>query len=481
MIVLPTEKRFDWRYPPIMLFSIVLLNILVFFLYQTNDEHKFEQAINHYQNSGLLRMEWPAYQNYLELEGETEELKLYRQQYEEKYYHQIVYSAAWDKIFYDYLLEHADQLKVDLYDENDNWHNWSDQRKELATYFDSISYIRFGLIPAELYPVTFITHQFMHGDFMHLLGNMFFLVLCGFAVEASIGPALFLALYLISGVIGGLTFSVFNLTGTEPLVGASGAISGVMAIYLGIFKLKKIEFFYWFFVFAGYFRAPALLLLPFYLGKELLDYFLNTDSNVAFLAHAGGFVSGALSMLALHYFKPEKINNEYIEEDQTIDPARQERAIFFQLIERMQFNAAKKQAEKIKANGAMDLSVALLRYNILRSKNDTDVSGAFVDMMNIAPKDDHELDKLAQMWSENEDLHDQIPLVKSLKLAMIFATQQHVVLAEGIFEKCFQDHRQLSAVNILARKLSIIFGKNNQIKKKKHYAHLADALLEGSL
>ena len=130
MIVLPTEKRFDWRYPPIMLFSIVFLNILVFFLYQSNDEHKFEQAINHYQNSGLLRMEWPAYQNYLELEGETEELKLYQQQYAEKYYHQIIYSAAWDKNFYDYLLEHADQLKVDLYDENDNWHNWYNRLKK---------------------------------------------------------------------------------------------------------------------------------------------------------------------------------------------------------------------------------------------------------------------------------------------------------------------------------------------------------------
>ena len=186
-------------------------------------------------------------------------------------------------------------------------------------------------------------------------------------------------------------------------------------------------------------------------------------------------------MLGLHHFKPEKINNEYIEEDQSIDPERQERAIFFQLIERMQLNAAEKQAEKIKANGNMDLSVALLRYNIMRSKNHTDVATAFVDMMKLAPKDDHELDKLAQMWSDNEDLHQEISLAKSLQLAMVFATQQHVILAEEIFEKHYQDNQKVSAVNILARKLSIIFGKNNQIKKKKHYEHLADSLLDGSL
>lgn len=481
MVVLPTEKRFDWRYPPIMLFSIVLLNILVFFLYQANDNNKFEEAMSHYQNSGLLRMEWPAYQNYLKTEGKTDELELYQKQHEEKYYNEISFNAAWDKAFYGYLAEHADELTIDLYNESDNWQNWSEQRKKLTAYFDSISYIRFGLTPAELNPITLISHQFMHGDFMHLLGNMFFLVLCGFAVEASIGPAIFLALYLISGVIGGLAFAVFNLDSTEPLVGASGAISGVMAIYLGIFRLKKIEFFYWFFVFAGYFRAPALLLLPFYLSKELLDYFLNPDSNVAFLAHAGGFVGGAALMLGLHHFKPEKINNEYIEEDQSIDPERQERAIFFQLIERMQLNAAEKQAEKIKANGNMDLSVALLRYNIMRSKNHTDVATAFVDMMKLVPKDDHELDKLAQMWSDNEDLHQEISLAKSLQLAMVFATQQHVILAEEIFEKHYQDNQKVSAVNILARKLSIIFGKNNQIKKKKHYEHLADSLLDGSL
>ena len=64
-------------------------------------------------------------------------------------------------------------------------------------------------------------------------------------------------------------------------------------MYLALFRMRRIEFFYWLFVFVGYVRLPALVVLPLYIAKELYFYFADPASNVAFLAHAGGFVVGA--------------------------------------------------------------------------------------------------------------------------------------------------------------------------------------------
>ena len=126
-----------------------------------------------------------------------------------------------------------------------------DQRRKAVQMLRSTSIARYGLVPSDIRITTLFSHQFMHAGVMHLLGNMVFLILCGFAVEAAIGHWQFLLFYLLSGLAGGLLFTAFDAEGTRPLVGASGAISGVMAMYLWVFRLKKIEFFYWFYAFVG--------------------------------------------------------------------------------------------------------------------------------------------------------------------------------------------------------------------------------------
>ena len=161
----------------------------------------------------------------------------------------------------------------------------------------TLSTFTYGLTPDKNHLFTYITHQFLHGDIFHLLGNLLFLVVCGFAVEAAVGHLMFVLLYVLAGVAGGVLHVWFNSHSTVPLVGASGAISGVMAMYLMLFRWKKIEFFYWFFIFVGYFRAPALMILPFYIGKEFYYFYTDTSSNVAFMAHVGGFVAGTVAMI----------------------------------------------------------------------------------------------------------------------------------------------------------------------------------------
>lgn len=481
MVVLPAEKRFDWKYPPVMLFTIIALNILVFFLYQSSDDDRFGLALSHYEHSGLLRMEWPAYQNYLRSVDEGDYLKEVQEQYLNQTTSDIVYAIVNDDEFTEYLDNNDKQLLFNAYDESDNWDNWRRQRDILDQKINQLSFYAHGLIPKDLNPSTLLSHQFLHGDLMHLLGNMTFLIICGFAVEAAIGAWFFLALYLASGIAGGLFFALFDLQSETPLVGASGAISGVMAMYLAIFRLRQIDFFYWIFIFAGYFRAPALLILPLYIGKEVFSFVTDESSNVAFMAHAGGFICGGVLILAAHYKKPELINNEYVEQDQSVDPEQQALAKIYQLLDQMKFAAALKQTHQHIVAYKLNFELAYLRYHLAKVLNHKNLGAFFGELMTMRSYSESELKKLAKAWRDNPKLHDSLEEKAALKLALNFTTEDYVVLAEEIFERFYNPQSPNSSLGIVARKLSVIFTKINNREKQQRFSVIADQFITGAL
>ena len=481
MVVLPTEKRFDWKYPPVMLFFIVFVNVIVFFFYQTNDSQKYYKALVHYVQSDLITAEWPAFQLYLREKGDSDLLEKYQKQFSQQYADEIVAAIVRDKEFYLYLEEHDERLVLTETFQGDSRAAWQQQRLRVNELFNSISLFQFGLIPSDRTPLTFFSHQFLHGGFGHLLGNMFFLVFCGFAVEAAIGGWLFLGLYLASGLLGGLAFTLFNLQGGAPLVGASGAISGVMAMYLGVFRLRKIEFFYWVFIFAGYFRAPALLILPFYIGKELLDFFYNTNSNVAFMAHAGGFIGGSILLALIYWLKPGAVNQDYVEENQDVDPQRESLARIYALVDKFYFDKAIKESTQFLDRYGDNFDINLLRYNLSRNQGGDVQRRCLVDLIAINPNSKQQLNRLAQAWGESGDFHEKMNPGALMKLAMKLTTAEHVHLAEAIFKRVYKPDKVDAGSGMLARKLSIVFDKLKKQRKKQYYETIADECITGAL
>ncbi|MFZ5788211.1 MAG: rhomboid family intramembrane serine protease, partial [Acidobacteriota bacterium] len=156
-------------------------------------------------------------------------------------------------------------------------------------------YSKWGLVPSEVSLVALFTSLFMHAGWMHLLGNMFMLYLAGPPVEDAFGRPLFAGIYLAGGVVSALAHVVMFPASTSPLVGASGAIAAVMGVFMVRCGKSNIRFFYWwFFIRAGTFDAPAWLMLPLWLGQQLLYASLTRgEGGVAYWAHVGGFVFGA--------------------------------------------------------------------------------------------------------------------------------------------------------------------------------------------
>lgn len=136
---------------------------------------------------------------------------------------------------------------------------------------------------------TVLTCAFFHGGFMHIIGNAYFLYIFGDNVEDELGRKKFIVLYLIAGICGSLLHFAFNADSKIPLVGASGAIAGLMGAYLVLFPKVKM----YVMIIVIRIRIGAIWYLGFWIAYQFVMLAAGGE-GVAFLAHAGGFFAGAI-------------------------------------------------------------------------------------------------------------------------------------------------------------------------------------------
>jgi membrane associated rhomboid family serine protease len=172
---------------------------------------------------------------------------------------------------------------------------------ELVAAINAMPSFRFGYRPAEPTVHGAIGHLFMHGGIFHLLGNMWFLFLAGIALESFWNRFAFAGLYLLCGLGGALAHHLAHPESLIPLVGASGAISGLLgAFVVGHFKVK-IRVFYFIWVLrplAGVWNIPSWFAIPAWIGVDLLYALFGLDTATAYWAHVGGFGVGVVIALA---------------------------------------------------------------------------------------------------------------------------------------------------------------------------------------
>jgi len=174
----------------------------------------------------------------------------------------------------------------------------SGNERLLMSFFD-----QWALVPRETLSGdaghTLVTSMFLHGGWMHLIGNMLFLYIFGDNMEDLLGHLGFLAFYLVSGLSAAAGQILADPGSTVPMVGASGAIAGVMGGYLLMFPRARIDVLVIIIVLVKIFTIPAWLMLGIWFGLQLVNG-LSMDvagGGVAYWAHAGGFIAGVVLVL----------------------------------------------------------------------------------------------------------------------------------------------------------------------------------------
>ncbi len=145
----------------------------------------------------------------------------------------------------------------------------------------------FTLNPATPMLVQFVSYQFLHANWAHLLGNMLFLYVFGNSVEDRLGKVGYLAFYLGGGVVAGLGHALLE---SNPVLGASGSVAAVTGAYLALFPLSNVTMLYWL-ILIGIFEISSIYLILFQIGYNVFMH-LSGAPGVAYLAHLSGYAYG---------------------------------------------------------------------------------------------------------------------------------------------------------------------------------------------
>lgn len=155
----------------------------------------------------------------------------------------------------------------------------------------------FGLVPDRFHFANVLTSMFLHGGWVHVLGNMWFLWIFGDNIEDILGHGKYLLFYLLCGVGAAMTQVYFSPDSRVPMVGASGAIAGVMGAYMVKFPYSRISTLIFLAFFITTVEVPAWVMLIYWFFIQLISgvgsgYSQVSQGGTAFLAHVGGFVAG---------------------------------------------------------------------------------------------------------------------------------------------------------------------------------------------
>lgn len=295
-LAFPLEQKPSWKQFPLVTLLLISVSVCVWFGPQRQEERRMERAQTYYDQSGLARIELPLFVRHLRSEDTARSSKLadYLERGLATPDAELGWALEWVQRSPDFLAGLPKQSRWSEMPINET--SWEDRRVELNRQIGGPFTMRWALNPAALEPATLLTAAFLHGSLDHLLGNMVFLFAFGYTVELALGKWRYLVAYLLCGLAGSAGYIITHWGSSVSALGASGAISGLMAMYSVWFGLKRIRFFYILFFYFDYVRARALLLLPIWLTYEIVQYWLHRDSGVANTAHAGGLVGGAILM-----------------------------------------------------------------------------------------------------------------------------------------------------------------------------------------
>jgi membrane associated rhomboid family serine protease len=161
----------------------------------------------------------------------------------------------------------------------------------------------YGVVPADFHAATLITSMFLHGGWMHVLGNMWYLWIFGDNVEDRLGHSRFIVFYLLCGIIAALGQIAIDPESTLPTIGASGAIAGVMGAYFVLYPRSRVLTLIPLIIFWEIIELPAIVLLGFWFVMQLFSAGTiaitasTGGGGVAFAAHVAGFVVGMVGGL----------------------------------------------------------------------------------------------------------------------------------------------------------------------------------------
>lgn len=449
MLIIPLEKSIDWRKPPVVTILLILINTLILFITNGQEEKAFHNATDYYLSSQLPAIELPRY---IETQSEAiiddvsnPELSTHikKNDADGRIIINVLMTMENDQDFMKKL--HKDEI-INLQDKN--YSEWKSARTQFEKTLNNTISDRYKFVPSEHKPITFITHQYLHGGYDHLIGNMLFLFLIGFALETALGSLLYFVCYCVAGLGAVILFWQIYPTSDVGLVGASGAISGLMGMYAGVFGLRKIRFFYSLLFYFDYIKAPALIMLPLWVLNEMYQLHSNTGSHVAYVAHIGGLLTGGLISFAIKQYFTEQIDTHYLDVDVKNDEKMLHYEQGIKLLSELKISQSQQVFSKLYAEYPEDKEILLQYYKTLKYTPDLPEHHRIVTKI-FEAADMSDVKQISQIFNDYSKRFSMAKLSEKLlvKLAILFSKGNCCLEAELIIKTLLQQAKEVEGLD----------------------------------
>jgi hypothetical protein len=299
---------------------------------------------------------------------------------------------------------------------------------------------------------------------------MIFLWIVGCVIELGAGRSIYLGIYLFTGFLSVVFFGLIYSNSTIPLVGASGAISGLMGSLPVLFGKKKIKIFYSLGFFFNYIKIPAFILLPFWIGNECFKLFFGGDSHVAYVAHIGGLIGGGLiSYLIVKYtnFFDESIFVETEEEIDILSPLI-EKALG--RIEKLDMDGARRYLDQVLVQDPVNITAMIHLFNMDKINPESPqfhktANKLLFGMMRTKDMDEKFYDFYKQYIQLTKK--PQLPPELYVRVASIASTKGQTDIAEKLLAGLLKQKPDTPGLASSLLKLSMAFGRKNMAEKRK--------------
>jgi membrane associated rhomboid family serine protease len=464
MLIIPLTGKLSWRNPPFITLGVILINCLIYFAFQSGDMQRLLEAEQYYFNSGLAAIELPEYIQYLEGSrgaGHTttrledlgeEELARYPLEIEKDY-------------------DFSKKLRNDriIIPQNPAYVKWKKLRRNYEQKLSRVVMLSYGFRPAYASLLSMLSHMFLHGSFGHLLGNMIFLWIVGVALELGCGRVVYTGIYIFGGLLAVILYWIVYMTNTMPLVGASGAIAGLMGAFTALFGKKRVNIFYTLGFYFNYIKMPAIILLPVWLGKELFQQFFGEVSQVAYVAHIGGLIGGAILGLIVHKYSDVSSREVFTEE--AVDEISPLMAKALDRIGELDLKEGRRLLEEILVKDPENITALTHLFNILKNgSGDQRLHEVAKKLLNILSRENWSWEKAYQIYADYIH-HAGAPRLSPqlyLRMSTICATSGHPEKSRAILTSLIKNKVNLPGISSALLKLAEAYrSKGNSDNWKK--------------
>ncbi len=471
LLIFPAERRINWSRPPLATLGLILINVLVFFFFQADENEDYNKALDYYLNSPLVSLEYKKYYRFKN--PQVPEYEVQKIIPDKKDIQALIIDDDWNAKVAQGLFE-RDSIE---------YANWRNYRNKFNSLMLDVAFYGQGLRPAEYSFWNNISYMFLHGDSSHLLGNMVFLLIFGFSLEIILGVTKYLGMYLLTGLASGAFFTLLNAHSYMPLIGASGAVSGLMGCYAVVYGFRKIQFFYWVVSYFNYIKLPALVVLPVWVLKEVWEYASNPGSSVAYMAHVGGLLSGALLTFLIQ--QQYQVNKKYLEgsdEEDERDPIAEDLESALNAMRNLRFNKAQAILHRVLKVQPANIRALELIYHVQKLKPKQSSFKALIEQIFNITRNERDLDEWVHgIYTEYRKLNPQggLSLSRLIELCNRFSRSGFTADAEAIIDLIEGARPNTPEIPEMILNLSNYYVKNNQrnkardwlIKLEKQYKH----------